>query len=305
MNSSLLIKRAFKLGFQNIWRNKLLSIATIFVIGIIIFIFNVVLAINFISQEALIDLNKKIDVVVYLKESATTSQQQSLIKDLENLEETEAVKFTSKEDALRDMKNKHPNISNVFEKYRLGNPLPSSINIITKSASDHVKLETFLQQDKYIQFLSNIKTNTSNTNNPIISSVSKNLVKLSNFADKITFWIIITFIIGSILIIINALQITIFTRKKEIQIMKLVGASHWFIRLPFMIEAIVYGILSIILSAIMLKIVIANIDISGTNLQDYFSSLAFTKVFLYELVATVIIATLSSIIAVHKQLGKI
>ena len=70
-STSNLIGKGIHLSLQNIWRNKFLSLATIFVIGTIIFIFNVILAVNFIAKEAISDLSEKIDVVVYLKESTS------------------------------------------------------------------------------------------------------------------------------------------------------------------------------------------------------------------------------------------
>ena len=67
-STSRMIKKGILLGLHNIWRNKFLSLATIFVIGTIIFIFNVILAVNFIAKEAIQDLSEKIDVVIYLQE---------------------------------------------------------------------------------------------------------------------------------------------------------------------------------------------------------------------------------------------
>ena len=81
-----LAKKGLTLSLSNIWRNKFLSLATIFVIGTMIFIFNIILAVNFIAQDALNDLGKKIDIVVYLKESTNYSDTQNLINEFENID---------------------------------------------------------------------------------------------------------------------------------------------------------------------------------------------------------------------------
>ncbi|MFH1533802.1 MAG: permease-like cell division protein FtsX [Nitrospirota bacterium] len=299
-----LIKKGILLGLHNIWRNKFLSLATIFVIGTIIFIFNIILAVNFIAKEAIQDLSEKIDVVVYLQESTTISESQSIAQDIAILEGVVEVTYTSKEDALNQLKLTHPDISLAFEKYGLGNPLPASLNITTQHPKYHQSVADFLNKDKYLAKLSNVVTTGDSSTNTIMTSVSKNLNNVTNFAQQVIFWLIMIFVIGGVLIILNALQITIFNRKKEIEVMKLVGSSNWFIRFPFLIEGIIYGVLAVAISFVMLFVLSKNIQISETSLWDYYSGIEFYKIFLIELVATVILSVFSSMIAVHEYLGK-
>lgn len=296
-STSNLIRKGILLSLNNIWRNKFLSLATIFVIGTIIFIFNVILAVNFIAKEAISDLNKKVDVVVYLKESTTFTESQNIIKDLQTQEGVVNVAYTSKEDALSQLKITHPDISLAFEKYDLGNPLPASLNITTEHPKYHEAVAEFLNQDKYLSKLSNVVTTGDSPTNNIITSVSKNLLSVTNFAQQIIFWLIMIFVIGGVLIILNALQITIFHRKKEIEVMKLVGSSRWFIRFPFLIESIIYAILAVTISFIMLLFLSKSIQITDISLWSY-------KIFLIEIAATVTLSVISSMVAVHEYLGK-
>lgn len=302
-SSFYLLEKSLKLSLNNIWRNKVLSLATIFVTGTILFIFNIILAINFITQNALLDLNKKIDITVYLKETTTQEQATGILNDLKNFKEVENVSYTSKEKALEQLKITHPELSISFERYKLGNPLPASINVSTIHPKYHKVISDFLLQDKYKIYLSNVITNNSQENT-IISSVSQNLLKLSDFTHQVIFWMIITFVLGGALIILNALQITIFTRKHEISVMKLVGASHWFIRSPFIIESIIYGLTAVVLSFIMLLLLSQKIQIQNTVLWNYFSDIHFLNIFLMELAGTITLSIFSSIIAIHEYLKK-
>ncbi len=299
-----LLKKGFNLSLSNIWRNKFLSIATIFVIGIIIFIFNIILAVNFIAKDALNDLNKKIDIVVYLKETTTYEEAQNLLQDIELFEGVEKVVYTSKEDAIAKLKITHPDISLAFEKYSLGNPLPSSLNITTIHPKYHETIASTLNENKYKGYLSDIITNEDSSGSTIITSVSKNLLELTNFAHQIIFWMIIIFLIGGSLIILNALQITIFNRKKEIEVMKLVGASHWFIKFPFLIESIFYGIFAVCVSFAMLFILSKKIQISETTLWSYYTGIEFYKIFIAEILLTTLLSIISSMVAVHEYLKK-
>jgi len=285
-----LFQKGLKFSLSNIWRNKVLSIATIFVIAIIIFIFNIILSINFIAKDAISDLNKKVDLVIYLKDSTDLPQAQNLMQTIQKIEGVDNVIYTSKQQALEQLKKTHPDLSMSFEKYNLGNPLPASFNITTIDPVFQQPIIGFLSQQPYAAYLSNV---TSNNDSNIIASVSKNLLQVSTFTKQIIFWLIMTFVIGGALIILNALQMTILMRKQEISIMKLVGASHWFIRLPFIIEAIIYGFLAVTVSFFMLIVLSSNLQLAYTNIQNYF---------FMELIFTIILSVSSSQIALHEHL---
>lgn len=301
-SASKLLTRSISAGVKNIWRNKVLSLATIFVTATILFIFNVILAINIIAQDALHDLNDKIDLVIYIKETTEYTDVQKIVNEIKTLEGIKEIKYISKEEALNQLESNHPNISSAFKKYDLGNPLPASLSISTTDPEYHQSIIKYINQDKYKAYLSNIISNNQD-NNAIISGVSNNLIELTNFTRKVIFWLIITFIVGGALIILNALQITLFSRKKEITIMKLVGASNWFIRAPFIIEATLYGITAVVLSFLMLFILSTNISIEGTELWQYYGGINFGLVFLFEALITIILSISSSLIAVHEYMN--
>jgi len=288
-----LFKKGLQLSVINIWRNKFLSLATIFVIGIIIFIFNIILGINFIAQKSLYELGQKVDLIVYLKDTTTEAEAQNLINDVKTLPAVKEAIYTSKEQALSDLKATHPDLSLSFEKYNLENPLPASLNISTENPTDHQKVADFLNQDQYQNLLSTVNTG----DNSIISSISKNLSALGRFTNQIIFWLIITFLVGGTLIILNALQMAIFARRQEIEVMKLVGASIWFIRMPFIIEATIYAIMANIFAFLM---VFSLTQIPGSAIA--FGASEWTNILLIELAITIFISVVSSLIAVHEHL---
>ncbi len=300
---SYLLEKSFKLALSNIWRNKILSLATVFVIGTIIFIFNIILAVNFIAKDALNDLNKKIDITVYLKEDTTYEETTNIINQVKAIKEVADVTYTSKEDALIQINNTHPDIGKAFGKYNLGNPLPASLNITTIDPKYHASLIEFLSTEKYAGYFTNI-INKSGDNDKIITNVSNNLIELNKFTKQVIFWLVVIFVTGGSLIILNALRINIYTRKKEISVMKLVGASNWFIRSPFIIESIFYGILAVLLSFIMLFILSTNIEIHEKNLWSYYRDIKLPIIFLLELLVTVTLSVISSYIAVHEHMKK-
>ena len=291
------------MAVSNILRNKILSLATVFVAGTILFIFNIILAVNFIAKDALNDLNQKVDITVYLKQDVSYESTLALINEVKALKQVMNVGFVSKEDALKQIQGSHPDIAEAFDKYNLENPLPASINITTTDPKYHRGLIEFLSQDKYKSYFTNI-INQGDRNNEVVNSVSKNLIELNNFTHQVIFWLVVIFVSGGSLIILNALQINIFTRRKELSVMKLVGASNWFIRAPFIIESIIYATAAVLLSLIMLLLLSKNIAIDSKDLWSYYGDIDFYLIFLGELAMTVFLSVVSSYVAVHEHMQR-
>ncbi|PKL36989.1 hypothetical protein CVV38_03840 [Candidatus Peregrinibacteria bacterium HGW-Peregrinibacteria-1] len=294
-----LTTKAIQLGFNNLWRNKFLSLATIFVIGTILFIFNIMLNIKFVANESLTEIGQKVDINIYLKETVDPSDINELIKIIGAHQGVENITYISKDDALEKLKLTQPDLSTAFEKYNLENPLPASISIQVKSPTYFEELNTFLSQDRFTPYFALLNTSE---NNSIIDSISTNLSNISGFVTHLILWLVITLIIGGTLIIFNAIKITIHNRKQEIQIMKLVGAPYWFIRLPFIIESVLYVLLAVTLSTILFQLLIDQINTGTTPFFQHLNRLNFIKITLIETILVVIIAIFSSQLSLHQTL---
>jgi cell division transport system permease protein len=295
-NSSTILK----LSLQNIWRNKVLSLATVFVMAIILFIFNIILSINFLAETAIETLGEKIDIVVYIKESSDESDILKLANDISKLEGVKSINYTSKEKALEDIQKSHPDLKIAFEKYGLGNPLPRSLNITTTNPKHYDEIMKYLENPKFLNILSNTTQKTEDRNT--INSISKNLNSLSLFARQILFWTVMIFMIGGSLIMVNSIQITIFSRRKEIEVMKLIGASHSFIRMPFIIESIAYGTVSVIFCFIMLFILSQNPALKDSGIIQIYPSINIFALFGAELAGTLFLSILSASMAVREHI---
>lgn len=303
-NSNLVISilRCIKLGFSNSWRNKFLSAATIIVIAVILFIFNIILAVQFIGNQALLSLSQRVDIVIYLRDDVESYDANRLADALKKIEGVKEVKYTSKEEALDIVSKTHPKTADFLRKFNVRNPLPPSISITTFSSQDHGRVQSYLENSEFKNLMQNYVTEETGGQEAILSTVAKNLDNIDHFVRQLIFWIILAFIIGGTLVIVNAIQITIFSRRQEIQIMRLVGATPNFIRTPFILEGVIYGTLAVILSFIFLYIISSTIKIESTNLWNYYQQISLQKVFFYELAATIIMAGVSSFTAVQQHI---
>lgn len=286
--------RCLTLGIQNFIRNKFLSIATIVVISVIIFIFNIILAVQFIGSQTLRALNEKVDIVIYLRSDVDNYNATQMVDAIKQISGVKEVKYTSKEDALEIIAKTHPKTAEFLQKFDIQNPLPPSISIVTQSAEDHLAVQKYLQTSEYRNLMQNYVTDESSGQSEIMSTIAKNLASISSFVKQLIFWIVLIFVLGGTLVIVNAIQLTIFTRRHEIYIMRLVGATPSFIRTPFIFEGIMYGVIAVILSFIFLSILGNTIHIEGSNLWAIYQNIDLLKIFLIELGLTVLLAGFSS-----------
>ena len=298
--------RALKLGMANFWRNKVLSMATILVIAIILFIFNIILAIQFIGNQALEAVSERVDIVIYLNDETELYEVKKLIEDLKSIQGVKEVKYTSKEEALEIVSKTHPKTAGFLKRFNLRNPLPPSISIITGKAEDHLAVQNLLQKNEYKKNLQNVVTEGASGESAILSTVAENLYNISNFVKQIIFWMVLVFVLGGTLVIVNAIQLTIYTRRQEIGIMRLVGATLNFIRMPFIFEGVLYGLFAVLLSFLILLILSNTIHIENSNLIMYLEEIELKRLFIIELLITLSLSVISSTFAVQRYVkGKL
>jgi cell division transport system permease protein len=283
------------------WRNKFLTVATILVMAILIFIFNIILAVNFVAKSALDELTQKVDIVVYLKDNVEYYQVQQMINELQDLRGITEVTYTSKSEALEIVSETHPKTAEFLTRYGVDNPLPPSINITTERPELHIMVQQFLNQEKYRHLFANVIAE-GGKQSTATEAVTKNLINLSRATNQIIFWVFVIFIIGAVLIISNAIQLTIYNRHREIFIMRLVGATHNFIRMPFLIEGLFYGIISMLIAALLLYILASQIQIAEVSIPEYFQNIPVYKIFFIELGIAAVAGILCSFLAVYRYL---
>ena len=292
MSTSL--QRSFQLAIQNLWRNKLVTGATILIMTLILLIFNIIFTVNVIAHDAITELKGKVDLILYLKDDTDPLTINRLLKELEAFPETKTITYTSKDEALAGLLDKYSADLNPFTDTNLDNPLPASIQIITEKPEDHEVILTYLEQANYENLVMDVESNREN------QQIATTLLKVTRFSEKLLLGIILTFIIGSLLIVANAITMTIFHRKKEIQIMQIVGANLNFIRAPFLIEGAFYGVLSVFLSMGLLLGFIQSIDLSQITFLT--GNLNYTLLFITQILIGALIGMTSSHFALHYYL---
>ncbi|MEA3463975.1 MAG: permease-like cell division protein FtsX [Patescibacteria group bacterium] len=296
--------RIIKFSFQDLGRNIWLSVVTVTILILALFSVNMLITVKVISQAAVNVVKEKIDVNLYIKPDTEKNKIMALKAEVSDLSQVKEVKYISQAEALESFKIKHKNNPEILEALReLGkNPLTSSLIISPKDIGQYKKLIADLDkiEDEIIE-------SRNFDDHKII------IAKINNTTDKINeigLFISLIFIFITSLLVYNSIRVAIYTHRREIKIMRLVGASNWFIRAPFLFSSIIYtavGVLAIIgifyLFIILLQPYIEaffiDYDINLINLIAYFNK-NFVMIFGAQFLAAMAINMLASLIAVGK-----
>lgn len=240
-------KRIFKLGLTNFWRNRWLSLAATLVMTLTLLVVSIFVMMTIVINQTTASIREKMDISVYFNDSVPTEQVIDLQQQMAGRSDVKEVKYVSKEEALEIFKTQQEGkkVANLIDPN--ANPLPRSLEIKANKAEDLDAIAGYLNQDQFKSMFQNISYQEN-------KNVIQKLIGFTNFIKKIGWISSIIFVLVAIMVILNTIRLTILTRKDEIEIMRLVGASDSFIKMPFVLEGIFYGFLATIFSTILLRI---------------------------------------------------
>jgi len=236
--------RVFRMGLLSFWRNRLLTLATTIIIVLALFIISVFAFATSVANRTAAILRDKVDLVVYLKDSASEDQINALKDIIGSRLETKSIKFVSKDEALERWKTNHADnqdLATVISETE--NPLPRSFEVKTNLPEEIKTLADYVNSEDYAPLIEKISYEQT-------KNLVERLVKITKFVKVVGWSLSLLFVLISILIVYNTLRLTIYSRSDEIEIMKLVGASDYFVRGPFVVEGISYGLSGAIIAIV-------------------------------------------------------
>lgn len=299
--------RIIKTGIVNFIRNAWLAIAAIavMVITLTIVLFSVIANATFTNTVQ--QITDKIDISIYLKDDVTEEQRTQLITELDEFENVKSIEYISKDQALERYKvQNQDNLELLLAISQTDNPLPASLQIKPHDPNQIQEIKVFLEQPE-IQELQSEETSYSGDRKEAIDKIAG----ATQFFRRAGVIGIAIFASISVLIIFNTIRMAIFNRREELAIMRLLGASTWYIRGPFVVESVIYGIISAILAVVLCQALFAvqasAFDASTLGLLDIrYASTYFAEKF-WIILATalmlgILIGAVSSIVATRRYL---
>lgn len=304
---TITFSRIIRTGVVNFFRNASLAIAAMAVMIVTLTIILLSLIVNTTLSDTIHQITDKIDVSVYLKDSVTVDQRSDLISQLESQSNVASVRYLSKDQALEAYKEDNKNNPQLLMAInQTDNPLPATIRVKPVDLNNVNDIKRFLDQPK-VKALQSEAASYNGQRKQAIDNISHAATVL----QKIGIAGVVLFAVVSVLIIFNTIQMAIFNRRDEISIMRLLGANTWYIRGPFVVESIIYGIVSGILSIVIIHSMFVA---SATTLQasslgllninyakDFFTG-HFMQLTALQLGIGILIGAASSIIATQRYL---
>jgi cell division transport system permease protein len=303
-------KRVLKAGIQSFFRSGFVSVSSLLVMTITLFIIGSLFFLGGFLNYNLDIVKEKVDVNVYFVTTAQETDILAIKKSLEVLPEVSSVEYVSRDQALINFKEKHKTDDLTLQAIdELGdNPLGALLNVKAKDPSQYAGIAGFLD----------------NSNNDILSPGGAKIIDKINYAqnklviDKLTaiinsanmigFWLAIIFVFISLLITFNTIRLVIFMKKDEISVMRLVGASHKYVKGPFVVNGILCGLISAFITILIFSITAFWISHSsygiyfgGFNLFSYLvKNILLISVTIFG--TGIVLGTIASYFAVHKYL---
>jgi len=228
--------RAVWAGIIHYWRNIWLSLAATAVMVLTLAMLSLLLIVTVLGQNLLTTIEEKVDITVFMADSATEAAILAVKADVEGRDDVTSVTHIGKEQALAAFRQRHrgnPLIAQALQELR-ENPLQSALVIRAVRPEAYPRINEALTGPKYEPFIARV---TYDDNREVIVRLTAAIQTIRHIGLGIT----ITLAIIAILVTFNTIRLAIYGYHEEIEIMHLVGASPWFIKGPFVIEGMLSG----------------------------------------------------------------
>lgn len=301
----LSFKRVFRLGLVNFWRNGLVSLASLAVMIITLFVLGSVILSRAFLLASLDELKNQVDISVAFRDTASEADVLALKERVSLLPGVLAVTYRSREEELADFRERNKNNSLLLQSLEeVTNPFGARLNIAAAEPT---------QYEGIVKFLTDQDEAAAGSGAGLIYDISfkKDVVdKLARFittAERAGLAVVIVLALSSIIVTFATVSLAIYVSREEISVMRLVGAENSYIRGPFLVEGLILGFLAAVVAlallypaAVWLRGLTARMAVP-LDLLGYFSS-NFWQIFLTLLGSGVVLGVISSFLALRKHL---
>jgi cell division transport system permease protein len=280
------------------------SLSSVLIITLTLFSLGGIIFAGALLNSSLDEVKSKVDINVYFVPNAKEDDILALKNKIQSLSEVATVEYVSRDKALANFKERHVNDEITLQALdELGeNPLGAILNISAKETSQYEGIAKFLDSE-------------AGDNNSFIDKINyyqnkaaiDTLTRMINGGTKIAFGITLALVLISILIALNTIRLAIYIAREEISVMRLVGASNRYIRGPFIIAGIMYGVVSAVITLVLFYTAtywvssITATFFSGFSIFTYYLS-NFFQLFILIVGVGVLLGAISSYLAVRKYL---
>lgn len=297
-------KRVLQFAFKDFYRNKGLSLAAIFVLTVTVLLVTGLFFLRGMSNYVILQVENKIDITAYFKADTAESDILNVKNEiLQSSPDIKSVQYVSEQDALNDFTQKHGN-DPIFTQAltEVGdNPFLPSLNITTTgSPLEYQQVATVLESDQFSNLIDSVD----------FSQKQDTINKVFSITQDITYFgwgLAIILMLIVVAVVFNTVKLIIDRSREEIATMRVVGASSWFVKAPYLIQGAIFGAISFLLCFVVTAILSLSLShgvsliVTGFSLFDYFVANIWL-ILLLQLGFSVGLGVISSFIVVNKYL---
>jgi cell division transport system permease protein len=313
-------KRIVRTGFVSFWRNSLLSLAAVVVLTLALLFFGGLIFTSVFGRALIDNVKSKVDINVYFTLDAAETDILALQKTVEKLPEVATTDYTSKDAAIAAFRDKWKDNALILQGLdEIGyNPLPAVLNIKAKEPSQYEGIAKFLDDPKNSASTKDGTTFIEKVNYNQNKLVIDRLGRIIPAAEKVSTALAILLVLVTVIVVFNTIRLVIFSSREEIAVMKLVGATNTYIRGPFVVSGIMYGLIAGILTLILLAVgayysdaaILKFAGVEGANdysvivnlFSTYFMA-NFGQIFVIIIGSGIVLGGVSSYMAVRRYLN--
>jgi len=303
------LRRIIKSGIVNFFRNGLVSIATALVISLSLFLLISVLLGSVFLNSFIDELQRKVDISVYFKRTASEADILQVKSDLERLPEVKEVVYISRDDALARFRERHRGEDLVLQSLEVvgDNPFSASIEIRARDPSKYETIAAFLEREQYQALIDRDLAGEQKITYRQNQQVIDRLTAILATARAIGLALGVGLAAIAVVIAYNTVRLAIYNSRDEIAVMQLVGASYGFVRGPFVIEGILHGLIASVFTLVALYPSLwwlgtkTTIAFGGMSIFSYFVENIFSISALVFALGMVL-GVLSSLLAIRRYL---
>ncbi|MEE3427919.1 MAG: permease-like cell division protein FtsX [Ruminococcus sp.] len=280
-----------KEGFRNVWTNRIMSIASVCVLVSCLVLTGSAVLFSMNVQNLVDTVSDNNETVVYLKDDVSKIEAVYIGKEIEKVKNVTKADYYPKDEAFKDYKEKLSD--EVFAYLKDDNPLPDAYKV---TMGDLSKYDGTVEKILAVKGVDSVRNRRD---------IAKRLTEVNNLVQTLSIAIMIALTIISLFIISNTIRATMYNRRFEISIMKSVGATDTFVRVPFVVEGMAIGLIASIISSVMIIFLYDGIINICSNVIP-FTPIPITSVILYFALifigAGIVIGALSGFISIRKYL---
>ena len=302
--SLITTKRLIKSGFTHFFRNIWVSIAASSMVAITLFIISTIIILYALTYLSIQNSTGIVGVVTaYFKDTTTDQEISSVQTEIRALPGVKEVDYISKDQAKQMFAQRHQNeptwIETLNEFTSAETAIPASLSVKADNLNDYHNIYNTITSDRFTPYFQTVRDN---------EKVIDKLHSIIDFITKFGILLAAIFMFVTVMVTFNTIRLTIYNRREEVEIMRLVGATNWYIRWPFLIEGMLYAFFAILITSL---IVLGLLILLSSRIENFLSLSAlgttliralFWRILLANVISSVLLTTIASGIAIRRYL---